>query len=131
MARSASFIARGNIERMAYVFLALAFTLNALGNILLKVGATRGLTLSGPFLSLITANWQLILGLVLFASNVVFYMLALKSLPISVAYPVMVLMGFILINAYALTALHETLAPLQIFGYILMIAGLMFVVLAR
>lgn len=116
---------------MAYVFLALAFTLNALANILLKVGALRGLSLSGSPLELVSANSQLIAGLVLFASNVLFYFLALRTLPISLAYPVMVVMSFILINAYALLVLDETLAPLQLAGYVLMIAGLMLVVLVR
>jgi multidrug transporter EmrE-like cation transporter len=116
---------------MAYLFLTLAFTLNAVANVLLKIGATRGLSLSGPFFSLIAANWQLIVGLTLFGLNVVFYMLALRTLPISVAYPVMVLMGFILINGYALTMLNESLVPLQLLGYALMVVGLLLVVFAR
>lgn len=116
---------------MAYVFLAVAFTLNALGNILLKVGAARGLTLAGSPISILISNWQLILGVSLFASNVIFYMLALRTLPISVAYPVMVLTGFILINVYAFTVLHESLVPLQMLGYGFMVFGLLLVVLVR
>lgn len=116
---------------MPYLFLSLAFTLNAVANILLKIGASRGLSLVGSPLSLVSQNWQLLLGLALFAANVIFYILALRSLPISVAYPVMVLMGFILINGYALTMLQESLAPLQLLGYGLMIIGLLLVVLVR
>lgn len=116
---------------MAYLFLSLAFTLNAVANVLLKIGATRGLSLSGSLVSLIANNWQLIVGLTLFALNAIFYILALRTVPISVAYPVMVLMGFILINGYALTMLHESLGPLQVFGYALMIVGLLLVVVPR
>jgi multidrug transporter EmrE-like cation transporter len=114
---------------MAYILLALAFVFNASANILLKIGSKGGIDLSSwnP-VALLSHNWQFVLGLFLFAVNVVFYFLALRSLPISVAYPVMVVMSFIIINGYALTMLGETLTPLQILGYLAIVGGLILIV---
>ena len=114
---------------MAYFYLACAFALNAVANIFLKVGAGQGFNLSSYSpLALIISNWQFLLGLFLFAVNVVFYFLALRTLPISVAYPTMVVMSFLIINAYALFVLGEHVVPLQILGYVLIVAGLFLVV---
>lgn len=104
---------------MAYLWLTLAFGLNALANVLLKLGATKGLALG---------NWQLLTGLFFFAINVVFYFLALRALPLSVAYPIMVAMSFLLINGYAFMTLGEPVTPLQMVGYVLIIGGLVLVV---
>lgn len=113
---------------MAYLFLALAFTLNSVANILLKLGAIRGLSLSGGLFSIIEANWQFLLGLSIFALNVIFYFLALRALPLSVAYPVMVVMGFLIVNSYALLMLHEPITAGQYIGYVLIVVGLTLVV---
>lgn len=113
---------------MAYVYLAIAFTMNAVANILLKLGAERGLTFTGGLLSVMAANWQFLLGLGLFASNILFYFLALRSLPLSIAYPVMVAMGFLIVNGYALFAFHESIAVGQYIGYACILIGLVLVI---
>lgn len=113
---------------MAYFYLVLAFTLNSVANILLKLGAERGLSLSGGLFTIIETNWQLLLGLTIFASNVIFYFLALRALPLSVAYPVMVVMGFLIVNSYALLVLHEPIMTGQYIGYVLIVIGLTLVV---
>lgn len=113
---------------MAYLYLVLAFTLNSIANILLKLGALQGLTLSGGVFALVKGNWQFLLGLSIFAVNVIFYFLALRALPLSVAYPVMVVMGFLIVNSYALFALHEPITAGQYIGYVLIVIGLTLVV---
>jgi len=99
---------------MASFYLVCAFCLNAAANILLKLGASQGLALG---------NWQLGLGAALFALNLGCYTLALRALPLSVAYPVMVGMSFLIVNGYALLYLTEAITLLQIVGYALIIAG--------
>ena len=59
----------------------------------------------------------------LFATNVVFYFLALRSLPLSLAYPVMVAGSFLLVNGYASLVLHERVGPAQLAGYALIVFG--------
>lgn len=113
---------------MAYIFLILAFSLNAAANILLKLGAIRGFnTARGPVLALL-GNWQLVSGVALFAVNVIFYFLALRSLPLSVAYPIMVAMGFLIVNGYAMLSLGESLTAMEVLGYVMIVAGLVLVV---
>lgn len=113
---------------MPTLLLAAAFSLNALGNIFLKIGAMRGITLTASPAALIGSNWQFILGMVFFGLNAICYFLALRSFPISIAYPIMVVMSFVIINAYALTALGEQLNALQIGGYALVVIGLALIV---
>jgi multidrug transporter EmrE-like cation transporter len=72
--------------------------------------------------SLVT-NWVLILGLCCFALNVGFYAYALKALPISVAYPIMVTVGFAIIVTVAGIYLHERLTWTQWLGVCLILIG--------
>ncbi len=101
---------------MSYLFLAIAFTLNATANILLKMGALKGIF-----------NALSITGLFLFALNAVFYFMALRTVPVSVAYPVMVVASLLIINLYAIFGLKEQVTVPQLVGYALIIAGIVLV----
>lgn len=117
---------------MPYVLLVCAFSLNAAANILLKLGSRQGIQLhtSSP-VTFITANWQFLLGCLLFVGNVIFYFLALRSLPLSTAYPVMVVMSFLLIGMFAGFVLKEPISLVQIVGYGAIIGGLILIVAYR
>jgi multidrug transporter EmrE-like cation transporter len=104
----------------------LALTLNAAANLLMKFGVVRvkadmshGIV---PFMAVAT-NWRLLLGLVLFASNVVFYTFALAGIKISTAYPIMVSGGFVIISIIAWRYLDERLTRLQWTGVLLILLG--------
>jgi multidrug transporter EmrE-like cation transporter len=101
---------------LTWFYLAAAFSLNAIANILLKIGASGGRYL------------PVVAGLVAFAANAWFYYLALRFLPLSVAYPVMVVMSFVIINTYAYYRLHESITGAQWLGYLLILTGLSLVV---
>jgi len=105
---------------MAYALLAAAFLINGAANILLKAASARGFA----------PSLELGLGLAAFAVNVMFYFAALRSLPLSLAYPVMVAGSFLLVNGYAAVILREKLGPAQVAGYALIILGA-FLVLQR
>ena len=112
------------------IALVIALSLNATANLMIKFGMERfkaagvgpadGLVAVGT--SLVT-NWVLILGLCCFALNVGFYAYALKALPISVAYPIMVTVGFAIIVTVAGIYLHERLTWTQWFGVCLILVG--------
>ena len=113
-------------------FLALggALVLNATANLMMKFGMERfkalGLTPEQGKFAIITAlmtNWVLLLGLCLFAANVVLYTFALKELAISVAYPIMVTVGFAIIVTVAGIYLNERLSQLQWVGVALILLG--------
>ncbi len=118
------------------IALVLALTLNAAANLMMKVGSGRFST-SGlnaePGLRSLTAtlsqNWVLILGLLCFAVNVVFYAYALRApfLPVSVAYPIMVGGGFAIIALVAWWFLGERMSALQWAGVVMILLGVFLV----
>jgi multidrug transporter EmrE-like cation transporter len=113
---------------MGYLYLVLALTLNAVANILLKIGATRLGGLEEPhLLARLVSDYYLFAGLLLFALNVMFYFAALTRLNLSVAYPIMVAGGIVIVVSVSVFALREAVTPLQIVGLALLILGIAFV----
>ncbi len=114
---------------ISYIFLVLAFTLNSLANILLKVKAIDGFSYKNQnLMQIVTNNYHFFLALFLFALNVVFYFLALKNLPLSVSYPIMAVMCFIIVNCYSYLYIKEPINWLQIIGYFFVLTGLFLIV---
>lgn len=116
---------------MAFLSLVGAFVANGVANVLLKVGADRGIVfdLSLGIGKLMSLNAYLIGGVVLFVVNIVFYIFALRVLPLSVAYPVMVGMSLLIANTCAVVLLHETISWQHIIGYAFIVAGVSLVVI--
>ena len=113
---------------MTYVFLFLALAFNALANMLLKVGAAHLGGLAEPHLvQRVFGNPYLLLGLLLFALNVGFYLAALTRLNLSVAYPVMVAGGLVIVVLGSALWLRETVTPLQWSGIALLAVGIVLV----
>lgn len=112
-----------------FLYLIIAFSLNSIANILLKLKAKQGgFELSDlSFWSLISNNFLFLAGIFLFAVNVVFYFLALRSVPLSTAYPVMTIMSFLIINSYAYFFIGEEIGIMQIVGYLFIIIGIIFI----
>jgi len=112
------------------IALAMALILNATANLMVKFGVRRfsasGITMEqGPWAvaSALLTNWVLILGLLFFASNTFFYTYALSNIKISIAYPVMVGGGFVIIAFVAWMYLSETLTGGQWAGIIFIMLG--------
>lgn len=111
-----------------WIPLVIALVLNAGANVLMKVGANAAAPLSdnvslwakiANFLNAAT-----IMAIVLFAANVLAYRKALDNLNVSVAYPIMVSTGMILITAVAVTPLlGERIAFWQVVGMVLIALG--------
>ncbi|MDZ4284813.1 MAG: hypothetical protein U1A28_03240, partial [Patescibacteria group bacterium] len=88
---------------MAYLFLTLAFALNAAANILLKVAASRGFSFGELLRGNVTiAHGIAALASVLFVANLGAYLVALSRIPLSVGYPIMIGMTFVIVTASAL-----------------------------
>jgi multidrug transporter EmrE-like cation transporter len=113
---------------MGYLFLALALVLNATANVLLKIGAARLGGLEEPNLvGRLVTNPHLLAGLSLFALNVVFYVLALARLNLSIAYPIMMAGGVVIVVAVSVLLLHEVLTARQGVGLFLLLVGIVLV----
>lgn len=108
------------------VALIIALLLNASANLMIKFGmhainvelAGAGVLSQGPLgvVKLLLRHWILLVGLGCFALNVVFYAFALQKLQISVAYPIMVTVGFAIIAVVAGWRLGESLSMIQWVG---------------
>lgn len=113
---------------MGYLFLTLALTLNAAANILLKIGAARLGGLDGPdLIGRVMSNYHLLAGLTLFALNVVFYVAALIRLNLSVAYPIMMAGGVVIVISVSILFLQEAVTTRQMLGLVLLILGIVLV----
>lgn len=118
----------------AFLYLAAALLLNALANVLIKYSMSHAVAplfrVQGTFLAPIASflSWSYILGLVCFASNLICYSLALRSLKLSLAYPLMVSVGYLVILAIQWSLFGERLTLLQYAGVGLILAGIWFVV---
>jgi multidrug transporter EmrE-like cation transporter len=110
---------------MAILFLIIAFVVNAFASVLLKLNTVKGAGFKNLVsLETITGNLYLWFALLLFAANVGFYYLALRSIPLSVAYPVMVVGTFLIVSTSSLLIFKESLNGVQIVGYVLVILGI-------
>jgi multidrug transporter EmrE-like cation transporter len=114
-----------------WIALALALVLNATANLMMKHGAVgfraaldanqdRDL---GTWIRILTHNWVLVLALFFFAANVLIYAYALQAIQISIAYPIMVTVGFAIIAVVAWLTLNERLTPMQWAGIGLILIG--------
>ena len=115
---------------MPYIFLAIAFTLNAIANFLLKLAAINGFSFS----SLLAGQWNkghllALVAAVFFAGNLGAYLVALEKVPLSVGYPIMIGMTFVITTGLALY-LGERMTPLQAIGIAMILAGVFVVVRA-
>jgi multidrug transporter EmrE-like cation transporter len=113
----------------AWLPLIVALVLNAAANVLMKVGSKTARELP-PDATLLDKGFNFLnvatlAGLVLFAANVLAYRKALDNLNLSVAYPIMVSVGMVLVTlaAWGLPILRERIGPAQIAGMVLIAAG--------
>lgn len=77
--------------------------------------------------SFLKENVLLLIGVSLFASSTITYFLTLRAFPVSIVYPVIVGMSFVITNSLAYYYLHEKINGLQIIGYIFIILGVVIV----
>jgi multidrug transporter EmrE-like cation transporter len=119
---------QGTPPTMGYLLLAIALALNATANVLLKGGAAQLGSLGEPgFATRLIGNHQLLGGLALFALNVVFYVAALARLDLSIAYPIMVAGGIVIVVAASVLHLQEAVTVQQLIGIGLLLLGIVLV----
>jgi len=107
-----------------YLVLSLAIILNALANILMKVAMRK--QDSTEVIKMITqslTNHTLFLGILSFALALVAYCYVLSKLNLSIAYPLMTSLGFLIVILASWLFLNETITKIQIVGFICIIAG--------
>lgn len=114
----------------APLYLAAALTLNAVANVLIKYAMTREVRPIIPVDGALRAFLSLpfLAGLACFAANLACYSLALRTMKISLAYPIMVSLGYIVILALSWFLFSERLTTVQYAGIGLILVGIWMVV---
>ena len=113
------------------ISLAVALILNATANLMIRAGA-RTISAEYPHATAIpllqalkagAVNPWIIGGVVCFALNLAAYSYALTKLPVSIAYPIMVSLGYAIIACGAAAWFSEKLNVWQIVGVGVILAG--------
>ena len=107
------------------LILVLAIVFNALANILMKVGMARVGKPDEPLKLVQEAVKQpaLLLGLVSFGLALFAYSYVLTKLNLSIAYPIMISMGLVIVIFASHFILNETITIAQIIGFVLIFGG--------
>jgi len=114
---------------MTYVIFTISIVLNALANILMKVGALKPKD-SNQIVDVFTnmaTNPVTIAGIICFALGLAAYNYVLIKVNLSVAYPINTSLGFVLVVLVSWLFLKETITPVQIGGIGLIIVGVFMV----
>jgi multidrug transporter EmrE-like cation transporter len=102
----------------AWILILLAAVNSTLGNLLLKKSSTPG----GDLFDMLF-NPYFIAGLAFYGVNVLLFAKALEVLPVSMAYPVLAGVGFLLLVFASSILLGEMVGLYQGLGVILILAG--------
>lgn len=113
---------------MGYLYLSIALVLNAIANILMKIGASHLNSFKGyGFMEGLFKNYLLVIGCILFALNVIFYVLALSKINLSVGYPIMLAGGLVIITIVSYFFLKESITVLQLAGIFFLLVGIVLI----
>lgn len=116
------------MKKRGLLFLGLAILSNAGANVLIKMGMTsRGDAVGEGLLSALLAialNPVVVAGFFFFALTFVLYSVALSSLDLSYAYPLMTGGALLLIFALSALCLGEPLSAIRFGGMLLIVGGI-------
>ncbi len=115
---------------MTIILLVCAIMFNASANILMKLGAKQMGTVGFGIDSfkLFITNPFIWTGLFSFGLALMFYTYVLTKMNLSIAYPLMTSLGFLIVVTFSIFYLHETVHWIQIVGMFVVIFGLYLVV---
>jgi multidrug transporter EmrE-like cation transporter len=113
-----------------YIALIIALLANAFANILIKSGMkNKEIVLSDPLSAVkqIITNPLVLAGVGLFAVNILAYSYVLSKIQLSVAYPIMTSIGFLIVVGFSVLALKEQVSAVQIIGIVMIATGVVLV----
>jgi multidrug transporter EmrE-like cation transporter len=109
---------------MPYILLLTSIFLGVLGQILMKWGLISPKPLwnqSAPALQLIS-SWPVLLGLGFYGFSSIFWLMTLKRMDLSQAYP-LVSIGYVLVLIAGRFLFHESIPPIRFWGIGFIIIG--------
>jgi multidrug transporter EmrE-like cation transporter len=110
-----------------YLVLGIAIITNAVANILMKIGMNKvgGLDIDSlnDIIHKFLLNYIVWLGILFFGIALVSYSYVLSHIQLSIAYPIMTSLGFVIVIVTSLLYLDEKLTLIQLFGIFSIIVG--------
>jgi multidrug transporter EmrE-like cation transporter len=110
-----------------YLILGIAIITNAVANILMKVGMNKvgGLDIGSvnDIIHKFLLNYIVLLGIAFFGVALISYSYVLSHIQLSIAYPIMTSLGFVIVIVTSLLYLGEKLTLLQVCGICSIILG--------
>jgi multidrug transporter EmrE-like cation transporter len=108
-----------------YILLGVAVLFNGVANVLMKKGMAGAPEGAGAAIMIrhYLTSWPVIVGLGLFAVNVIAYTQALARVPLSVAYPIMVSLTGLIVISGSMVLFKEAIGWIQWVGFALILAG--------
>lgn len=112
-----------------FILLAIAVIFNGVANVLMKKGmlGTESHEGIGDAIRHYLTSWPIIVGLTLFALNVIAYTQSLSRIPLSVAYPIMVSLTGLIVIGGSVVLFKESISNYQWIGFALIIGGVILV----
>lgn len=111
-----------------YILLFAAVVMNAFANICIKLGVNRLGSVDGLAIfeigKRIAFNPFLILGVTLFVATLGAYGAVLSKMNLSIAYPIMTSLGFLIVTVFSALYLRETITTMQIIGLVCIAIGI-------
>jgi multidrug transporter EmrE-like cation transporter len=113
---------------MTYLLLFLALSSNAVANILMKLGSEQfSLGLKSLFVKpvLFFSNGYFFSGLFFFGLALLLYTQVLARMSLSIAYPIMTSLGFVIVVGFSVLVLKEQLIWWQWLGMVMVLVGVL------
>lgn len=113
---------------MKIVWLLASVLLGVVGQLLMKWGLVepKPLWTGGPSFTRTISSWPVLAGLISYACSSVFWLLALKQMPISVAYP-MVSLGYVGVALAGYYLFNEPMSAVRWVGIGVILVGVVIV----
>lgn len=121
------------MSALGFAYTLCAVILVVTGQLLLKmgmaaVGEITGARLKHPVRMVVdvAVQWRVLVGLALYVASAALWILALATMPLSVAYPMLGL-SYVSIALVSVVVLGEWLSPAQWLGLVLVVSGVILV----
>ncbi len=115
---------------MTWIFLFLAVLGNSAANILMKLGAKQmgGFSFTVDGLKTFFTTPLIWAGMISFALTLLCYTYVLSKLNLSLAYPIITSLGFLLVTIFSVVYFQESIHWVQIVGMFIVVGGLYLIV---
>jgi multidrug transporter EmrE-like cation transporter len=112
------------VLNMNWIILGVAIFLNALANVLIKIGVKgKGVKLNIKMLTAVITTPAVVGAILSFVFALAAYGYVLSKMNLSVAYPLMTSIGFMIVTLASWLILKESIAPMQLVGFLLILSG--------